>query len=346
MIPWQQFVRLTDAALARADIAAVNWACAFGLPGLEVIDWKHCLWTIDGWAESCRRFTDAMMPHFRAGRCDFPESEPKFRIQAMVTHLQRDLGVRYHPDRIAEGAKFEPADSFIHGVIQGNGGTCGNLPVVYTAVGRRLGYPLMLATTRNHLFCRWDALPGGECFNIEASGKGVSFFTDDHYRTGRFQMPAETIKACGYLESLSPREELAGFLCQRGECWMQEKNYGEAVTAFAWAHEMDPRRGQHAFLTQQATRVWKETLQPRLPKSRYFPKLDIGRPVQQFRRMPVEAERELIGLTVTQKLLDDQNLIRRWWHPLQLDPNRRPADLPDVLRIDFSWNGPDRANPS
>ncbi len=337
MLDWQTLVRLPDAQLARLDIAVMNLACAQGLPGADRIDYALCLRTIDEWAVRCHWFTERVLPYFRRGECDYPESEPKFRIQALITHLQRDLGVRYHPGRMAEDAVFQPEDSFVYGIVQGRGGTCGNLPILYAAVGRRLGYPLMLTETRNHLYCRWDALPGGECFNIEASGQGVSFFEDEHYRTGHFEMPREAVEACGYLESLSPREEVASFMCQRGECWMQEKNYNEAATAFAWANELDPRRRQHGYLTWQALRTWKEALQARLPP-RLFPKLDLGLPESQFRNLPRELEREMIGLRVLEGLLNDPDYDRKWWHPLRRNPDERPDGLPETLHVNYRWN--------
>ncbi len=122
---------------------------------------------------------------------------------------------------------------------QGEGRTCGNMPVVY-AFGRRMGYLIMLATTRSHLYCRWDEGPGREEFNIEGSGEGLCFDPDEHFRTGRFDMPPVTVVVCGFLKTLFAREELAWFLCQRAECWMQEKNYQEATLAFAWANELAP----------------------------------------------------------------------------------------------------------
>jgi hypothetical protein len=338
---WQALVRLPDAQLARLDIAVMNLVCAADLPGSERIDLGYCLGKLDEWAARCRDFTARVMPMFQSGRCDYPDSEPKFRIQAMITHLQCHLGVRYHPERRSDDAVFQPEDSFLHGIVQGEGGTCGSLPVLYAAVGRRLGYPIMLACTKNHLYCRWDALPDGDCFNIEASGEGVSFFEDEHYRTGRFEMPPETIKACGSLESLSPREELASFLCQRAECWMQLKNYNEAATAFAWANELDPRRWQHGYLTCQVLKVWKESLQARLP-SPLVPKLDLGLPESQFRNLPRELEREMIAQRVLEGLLDDPDYERRWWAPLRHNPAVRPPGLPDTLRIDYRWNLPAR----
>lgn len=321
----------------------MNLACAAGLPGAERIDFPLCMATLDEWAASCRAFTQKVMPYFHRGRCDYPKSEPKFRIQAMISHLQCDLGVRYHPDRKTDDSVFQPEDSYLHGIIQGEGGTCGSLPILYAAVGRRLGYPIVLASTKQHLFCRWDALPHGECFNIEASGEGISFFPDEHYFTGRFDMPPETVKACGYLESLSPREELASFLCQRGECWMQEKNYNEAATSYAWANELDDRRVQHGFLMWQALKTWHKELQSRLP-SPLFPKLDVGLPESQFRRLPRELEREMIAQRVLEGLLNDSENNRKWWEPLRQNPTVRPPGLPERLRINYRWNLPARAS--
>lgn len=337
MLNWRNLVRLPDRNLAKVDIAFVNLACAAGLPGSDQIDFGHCLRILDAWAGQSRCFTERVLPLFHSGRCDYPDSEPRFRIQALVTYLQRDLGLRFRFDRRADDAVYEPADSFLHGILQGQGGTCGSLPVLYVAVGRRLGYPLMLATTRGHLYVRWDALPGGECFNIEASGDGVSFLPDDHYRTGRFAMAAEMEEGCGYLRSLSPREELAGFLVQRGECWMQERGYGEATTSFAWAHELDPQRRQHALLTVQALRKWDEQLRALLPP-RHFPILDIGLPPRQFANWPREVERELVRLRVLEGVLRDSDCERRWWEPLRRNPNVRPRDLPVRLRPEDRWN--------
>jgi hypothetical protein len=337
MLNWRRLVWLSEQELAGYDIAVVNLACAAGLPGSERIDVPLCLRTLDTWAEQTRRFTERIMPLFHSGRCDYPDSEARFRIQAMITYLQRDLGLRYRHDKRSADAVLEPADSFLHGIIQGQGGMCASLPVLYAAVGRRLGYPLRLATTRNHAYVRWEAPPGGDCFNIEASGDGVSFFPDEHFRTGRFAMPPETVAVCGYLRSLSPREELASFLRERGECWMQEKEYNEAVTSFAWANELDPGRQQHIVLTLQALREWEKQLRALLPP-RHFPVLDIGLPAPYFTRMPREAERVLIRFRVQESVLRDPDYERRWWGPLRREPDRRPSDLPSRLYVNYRWN--------
>lgn len=337
MLDWQSLTQLPDSELSCIDIARINLACAAGLPTTEEIDEDLSLRQLDTWAEQTRHFTDRVLPRFYSGRCDYPDSEPRFRIQAMITYLQRDLGIHYRLDRRSDDVDFEPSDSFLHGIFQNKGGTCGSLPVLYVALGRRLSYPLRLATTRCHLYVKWDDPSSGECFNIEASGDGISFFPDEYYRTGNYAIPPEAIEACGYLESLSPREELASFLLERGECWMQEKDYCQAVTSFAWANEVDPRREQHAFLTFQAMTEWDKRLRSEIPP-KYFPKLDIGIPGRQFTQLPHEAEKALIRLKVVEDLLRDPTNERRWWRPLRENPSTRPPGLPDVLRIDYRLN--------
>ena len=55
---WQALTRLSDEQLGRYDIAAVNLACAVGLPGAEVIDAEGCLKALDAWARGVRRVTE------------------------------------------------------------------------------------------------------------------------------------------------------------------------------------------------------------------------------------------------------------------------------------------------
>lgn len=66
---------------------------------------------------------------------EYENSWAYFRTLVLITVLQRDLGLRYNPAKVPDDAPFEPADVFIHGAIQGKGGTCASLPVVYAAIG-------------------------------------------------------------------------------------------------------------------------------------------------------------------------------------------------------------------
>ena len=85
------------------------------------------------------------------------------------------------------------------------------MPVLYVAVGRRLGYPLKLATTKGHLFARWDGLDHSypawrERFNIEGT-HGFSSYPDDYYKTWPFKLtdPAKSKPTATSYRSRRPK---------------------------------------------------------------------------------------------------------------------------------------------
>src|SRR5688572_3772754 len=124
MLRWEELVLQSDEGLARHDIAEVNLACAAGLPGGLVIDRDLCLHRLDYFARRVREYTDARIHQFHRKRYAYHNSEGYFRVLAMITVLQRDLGVRYNPEKIPLDVPLDTEDSFIHGVLHGNGGTC------------------------------------------------------------------------------------------------------------------------------------------------------------------------------------------------------------------------------
>jgi len=174
--------------------------------------------------------------------------------------LQEDLGVKY--DMSAEG-NFSFRNSsvaFLHGMVPPEGktvddmpgGTCASMPVLYVAVGRRLGYPLKLVTTNAHVFVRWDGLASGgwghpnpkwrERFNIEGTGEGISFPDDDYYKTWPKPSTERAIQANRYLVSLDAPSELALFMAARGHVWYDHGAFGFAARAYENAHRSDPYR--------------------------------------------------------------------------------------------------------
>jgi hypothetical protein len=214
---------LSDEQLARLDIALVNLLCAEELPGAEVIDRDLCLCTIDRMAERVRIKTLDAFKAFERTPARWDHSTGIFRIHVLISVLQREFGVRYNPAKIPLEAPLDTEDCFIYGIIQGQGGTCGSLPVLYAAVGRRLGYPLKLVSAActnrwMHLFVRWDE-PGGERFNIAVNNQGFDCPPDDYYRQGAYKTRPDWEQTGSVLKSKTPREELAVFLSQRAGCW-------------------------------------------------------------------------------------------------------------------------------
>jgi|WetSurMetagenome_2_1015567.scaffolds.fasta_scaffold73731_2 hypothetical protein len=160
--------------------------------------------------------------------------------------LHEDCGVHYNMERIRDIDFRNSKDLLIHGMIDDpNGGTCASMPVLYTAVGRRLGYPLKLVTTKGHVFVRWD--DGQERFNIETtSNGGTDSLPDEHYKQWPEKVTNDEIKIGRYLVSFSPAEELAMFLSERGHCLLDNGHPKEAFEAYAAAHRLVPQDPAYA----------------------------------------------------------------------------------------------------
>ena len=136
------------------DVAEWNLILAQSLPGAECIDIAKLLDKLDDWAEQVRQETDQLYHRFIESPWNYENSHGYFCVLVLVTVLERDLGVRYNPARVRDPKFQDPhcivpdfsdsRDLFIHGILDGPGGTCSSMPVIYTAVGRRLGYPMKL----------------------------------------------------------------------------------------------------------------------------------------------------------------------------------------------------------
>jgi len=243
------------AHLGQLDVAVLNLLCAHKLPHSETIDLDRIEDWLDEAARQVRLVTDRHWYRFERSPESFKWSPAYFRCSFMLQVLQEDFGVKYNPKRAVD-SDFQNAmcmnpdfrdsrDLFIHGIIDGEGGTCCSMPVLYAAVARRLGYPLKLVEAPGHLFCRWEDPDGSilgtpEIINIEGSGNGISTYPDEYYRTWPKPWSDKDKAADCYLKSLTPAQELAGFLATRAECLTDCGRTTEAVQAYVWAISLAP----------------------------------------------------------------------------------------------------------
>jgi hypothetical protein len=338
MLHWRQLTELPERELGRRDIAEVNLACAMGLPGTECITLRACLDSLDACAGLVRHYTDlALEQFFRADPGKFKNSEPFFRAVCLITALQRHCGVRYNPDKIPEDAPFGPEDTFLHGIIHGNGGTCASMPVMYAAVGRRLGYPIKLAHAQGkvwgHRFARWDE-PDGDRFNIEATASGLSSPSDDYYRTGLYAVSADHERRGHLLRSLTPTEELAAFLADRSNCWRDLGGFRRAVDARARAYALVPSNAYHRNVLNKLMNDWIDDLDRVQPPG--FPEMYIRTSKRRFpATLPLEIERQILGREATENLLNDPEQNELWWEPMRRGLKPRPT----VTRAEVRFEG-------
>jgi hypothetical protein len=331
MLRWKQLVNETDACLSARDNAEVNLACAEGLPGSELIKHDECIDRLNHYARSTAHYTERRMPEFRKRPEVYAGSEAIFRIVCMITLLQREFGIRNNPAKRPTDARLDAADVFIHGALVGDGGTCASLPVVYTAVGRRLGYPLKLVACRSHRFARWDQ-PGGERFNIEVNDKGTDTPLDDYYRQGEYAVTAQEEKDFCFLRSCTPRMELADFLAQRGHLWLDLCKYREATESFLWSSALVPANKLLSFCAKQTMEAWRKKLKDLRPPN--CPEFNIHfPPTRRFpSTIPLGVEHYQMVFEATESWLADPIREREWWAPLRRGV--RPPNLP--ARLEFT----------
>lgn len=228
---------MSDDEIRAADVAMLNLAAANGLPGAESLDVPALIARLDQWASLVAVNTRHWRRKFTP--TDDCPTEAHFRMMAMLTVVQRDLGVRYNPACMTGlHDTRDSRDNFIHGLLTGHGGTCCSLPVLYVAIGRRLGYPLYLVVAREHLFVRWDD-GRKQPFNVECAGIGFITYSDEHYTLHPKPLSAKQLRTGFYLRNLTPREELASFIADRGHCLLDNLRLTEAMEAYMYATRLD-----------------------------------------------------------------------------------------------------------
>ncbi len=247
------------------DIAANNLACAVGLPGTEALDVNQCLATLAEWTARIALLTNTHLRLFRQRRGEFENSEPLWRVCCIARVLEQDCGIHYCPE---EMDKSSPADwkqsdrHLIHGLLgPRRHGTCASLPVLLVAIGRRLGYPMKLVHSPGHVFTRWDGLDHPhpawrERRNFEFSG-GLDSRPDKHYHhspvewTPGLHAAEKTRSMPLYLRSLTPAEEVAAFLVQRGHALEEHHSFPEAWAVYVTACSFAPHDDAYQFHAKQ-----------------------------------------------------------------------------------------------
>ena len=231
------------------NLARINLMCAKGLPNSKDIDIDKCLDILKKMAARVKSETARYLYKYKAAPKDYYNSEAYFRMLTLITVLQQDFGVKYNPDLIDLNITIDDLkkpftkdsrDIFLHGLLQGkHQGTCASMPVLYLIVGRMLGYPLHLVSSKAHLFLRWD--DRNETINLEATGEGLTIHPDSYYKRFPFAITPEEEKYKYFLQSMSPTEELAVFLENRAGVFRALGKMQEVKRLYERILEINPK---------------------------------------------------------------------------------------------------------
>ena len=289
----EQLLAMPPEQLAGVDIADMNLLCATGLPGAEGMDIDKCLARLDQWAARVKHETERHLYRLTAPRYadhaeHYKHSEARFRAEWLVSVLQQDIGLHYHAGFVPQDVAVVPLktskEAFLHGLMDNEdahkafGGNCVSLPVAYVAVGRRLGYPVKLACSKEHTFCRWE----GEnhpnpawCdrFNFDGAGNGFSIDPDEFYLSWPRKSASDHVELCDWLKSLTPQQELALFMANRGHVLTHvSKDYAGALVAYSHCARLWPSsRSPLQEVQQTLDRLWTQEVasHPEIYQRRY-----------------------------------------------------------------------------
>lgn len=159
----------------------------------------------------------------------------------MATLLKhpRGLGLRYQPTAIGNYDFSDSRDDLLHGLLIRRLGTCTSFPVLFVAIGRRLGYPMHLAIAKGHVLCQWVDELGR--LNLEGScAVGGETAPDEHHHAWPQRMTPDDLASNRFLRPLSRAEELALFLETRGHCLIDNRRVAEARQAYESAKRVAP----------------------------------------------------------------------------------------------------------
>ncbi len=259
---YHDLLKMSPEELAQVDVARMNLLFAKNLPGSEDLDIEAALKTVNELAHYIQKRTEELRPKFEANPEKFRNSEAFFKMTVLVTVLQKEEGLVYDPrfairpgEGYDEAVKAEMVKSskhiFINGLLDDKLGTCSSMPVLWTAIGRRLGYPLKLAHAKNHLFVRWE--DEKERFNVEASQGVMASPPDEEYKTWPFPLTDKEVVRGPYLKSLTPTEEMADALNARFWSLMHYRRFDEALGVALKVRNLLPEADKYLALADAAS---------------------------------------------------------------------------------------------
>lgn len=338
MWKYEELLRGRPERLESLHSAAMNLACAHGLPGTEQWNPHECFVRIDEMTEQVRWKTMRAASKFQQRPQDFLHSDAYFRAFVLTDTLQRHCGVCYNPAKVAETAPLDAWDTFVYGAVLGGGGTCASLPVVYASVGQRLGYPMKLVAAKTerwtHLFVRWEGM--GERFNIETTASGFISDPDDHYRTAPYAVSRDDESSGQFLQSMTPRQEMGCYLMSRAHCHQDLIQHRGASHALAWACALCPENLFYTNTLKMQLNDWLRAVEPRIPTG--FPQLRFLVPTRRYpNTLPLEFERHILDLEAKENLMNEPELEQKWWAPLR--NGNTPPQMPHETLVDFAADG-------
>ncbi|WP_181167770.1 transglutaminase family protein [Mesorhizobium sp. B2-4-19] len=228
------FVRqLLDAPAAELDFAHAKLAVdKFADPS---IDETATLAELDGMAATIHKMLGTLPP------------------EQATTSMEKMKALRaflYEPGRWNGGKPFQydlsdpfgqqPGAQMLTRYLATKKGNCISMPMLFLALGERLGLNLTLSTAPLHVFVKFTDDATGKTWNLETTS-GAGFARDEHYRKIT-PMTDEAVRNGVYLKTMSRREALAIIATGILDNLIATGRYEDAITVADVLIEAGPDR--------------------------------------------------------------------------------------------------------
>lgn len=178
---------------------------------------------------------DVLAAKAKAVIAHYGRHDPESVIRGLNTFLYKIHGLEYDtsPDAWEKKENY-----FLVKLLDTKRGTCANMPLLYMAIGQRLGYPIFPVVIPEHQFLRYVDSRVMQA-NIEATGGG-GYIRDERYiRESRVTQVG--LQKSDYLKTLTKREWLAHALDSTSVTLAKHGNLDRAIYLLERAVQLNPR---------------------------------------------------------------------------------------------------------
>ena len=157
-------------------------------------------------------------------------------VRILADSIHKDGGYGFTDMVDPQGIPLNPAELFMHGLLQSRRGYCMNLSLLYLIVGDRLNLPLHGVALPNHFFVRYD--DGKYRANIEATQDGATF-PDSFYRE-RFLQDFSGDPSY-FLANLDKKQTLGAYFNNVGMVMFRARRADDAVFYLEQSTALNPK---------------------------------------------------------------------------------------------------------
>ena len=159
---------------------------------------------------------------------------PKRTVEILRKVIHEEGRYRYTDALDPAGMPVNPAELFLHGLLQTRRGYCMNLSLLYLILGERLNLPLVGVPLPNHFFVRYDS-PEYRV-NIEATEGGTAL--PDSFYEQRFGVTKDSKY---FLTNLNKKQTLGAYFSNVGLVMYRAAKPQEAIFYLEQSAEINPQ---------------------------------------------------------------------------------------------------------